>query len=79
LNALKWFEMGFKWFQAIQAIQDEILHWLFAFKCVVGEPVGLDTLKEPSEWRGIGHIGGLVVPEPPVSMPCYERTTRSCG
>jgi hypothetical protein len=29
LNPLKWFEMGFKWFQAIQAIQDEILHWLF--------------------------------------------------
>jgi hypothetical protein len=26
LNPLKWFEMGFKRFQAIQAIQDKILH-----------------------------------------------------
>ena len=25
----------------------------------VGEPLGLDTLEEPPEWHGIGHIRGL--------------------
>ena len=22
----------------------------------IGEPVGMDTLEEPPEWRGVGHI-----------------------
>lgn len=25
----------------------------------VGEPAGLDTLEEPPERRGVGHVGGL--------------------
>ena len=35
----------------------------------VGEPVGLDTLEEPPERRGIGHIGGLCLTSmPPIPL-----------